>query len=447
MANNQDQHQQGIHATSAVPLTDRKSAFTMTLLWITMVASFPAVIAGFEWYYSGITLTQLFSCGAISILLLLLYSIPACELGARTGLGYAVLGQLVFGRSGGAFLTLNLLWLFTAWYALTAVLMAQAVMNLFHLKVQLIWLSVLFSIVMATNNFFGFKGIANFARYFAAPTLILWVVSVLWKTLHEPEHHLVNVPHPDYMSALNIISAFIIGFAVWGNEQDYWRYSKPGILRSAIPLSLSIAIGQIIFPLTGWFIARANVGSGYASTFAFMSDYCFGGIAIIGLLILSADYFATNDSSLFGSATAIKSFVDLKHSWAVAFLTFVGALLSALLSVIDMDSSLKTMVSLNSIILPTPTIIMIAEWWLRVKVFAQTEPFKFSELRQLPRVYVPAMVSLSIGLVIGVMTAGVIPNLEFCQIGISPLNAWLSSLLVYIPLRLYSYNKNKKDLS
>lgn len=96
-----------------------------------MVTSFPAVLAGLEWYRQGISFSQLIVCAIFSLILLLLYSVPACELGARTGLGYCALGKIVFGDRGALLLTFNLLWLFTVWYGLTAVLMAQALIGLF----------------------------------------------------------------------------------------------------------------------------------------------------------------------------------------------------------------------------------------------------------------------------------------------------------------------------
>ena len=265
-----------------VPLSQRRSAITMALLWLTMVTSFPAVIAGFEWYRQGISLGQLIFSAIISLLVLLLYSIPACELGARSGLGYCVLGRLIFGRRGGIFLTFNLMWLFVAWYGLTAVLMAQAVVNLFHPHLPIVWLSVICALLMSANNFFGFRGIANFARFMAAPVLICWVGYVVLKAIsHYTPAPISHLPHPSNMYALSITSSFIIGFAVWGNEQDYWRFSKPGIWRSAIPLIVSIVIGQIVFPLAGWLIARTSGATEYGDTITFMSNYCFGSIALI----------------------------------------------------------------------------------------------------------------------------------------------------------------------
>ncbi len=433
------------NSSEAIPLSERKSALTMGLLWLTMVASFPAVLAGFEWYRQGITLPQLAFCGAISVLLLLLYSVPACQLGAKTGLGYCRLGQTVFGRWGGALLTINLLWLFVAWYSLTAVLMAQAVLNLFHWHLPLFWLSVIFAFLMAFNNFFGFTGVANFARFMAAPVLIAWAGYVLWKALHDPvPSALVDLPHPSNLYALSLTSSFIIGFAVWGNEQDYWRYSKPGILRSAIPLLLAIVIGQIIFPLAGWFIARASGSIDYPSTLAFMSNYCFGGIAIVGLLILTADYFSTNDSSLFGGAVAVGSLVPLTHTLSVAVFAISGAVGAALLSLTDMTQSLSALVSINCVILPTPTIIMVTEWCLQERVFRSNSLTQnTNDFKQLPAVHIPAIVALIGGIAIGIATSGLISILDFCHFGIAALNAWLTSVVIYVPLRVHEYSHNK----
>ena len=431
--------------TEPIPLSQRRSPLTMGLVWLTMVASFPAVLAGFEWYRQGISLYQLFFCAGISVLLLLLYSVPACELGARTGLGYCVLGRTIFGRWGMGLLTINLLWLFVAWYGLTAVLMAQAVLNLFHWQMPLMYLSVLFAFLMSINNLFGFTGVANFARFLSGPVLIVWVLYVFFKALNEPVSLAVSEhPHPSILYALSLTSSFIIGFAVWGNEQDYWRYSKPGVWRSAIPLMVSIVIGQVLFPLAGWFIARSSGLSDHASTGAFMSNYCFGSIALIGLLIITADYFSTNDSSLFGCAAAIESIWPLNHMVSVGIFAFCGALIAAILSATDMTESLTALVSLNCIILPTPTIIMITEWWLQKRVFGAQESFEaISEVRQVPALRLPAIIALLSGLTVGVASSGLIPSLEVFHLGICSLNAWLISILVYVPLRISEYNRQK----
>ena len=413
----------------------------MGLLWITMVTSFPAVLAGFEWYRQGIGFSQLIVCATISLILLLAYSIPACELGARSGLGYSALCQTVFGRWGALFSTGNLLWLFTAWYGLTAVLMAQAVSGLFHWHLPIIWLSIFFALLMSANNLFGFSGVANFARFIAGPILIIWVCTIFAKALHTSALPAISQPiHPSNLYALATTSSFIIGFAVWGNEQDYWRFSKPGIWRSAIPLTVSIAIGQIIFPIAGWLIARMNGVIDNSATTSFMTNYCFGSVALIGLLIITADYFSTNDSSLFGCASAIESIYPLNHNLAVGIFAIAGAIVAALISLGDATQSLSALVSLNCIILPTPTIIMLTEWFLREKIFRISDKFGIStsSVNRRP-IHWPAMIALICGLGVGIVTSGLIPAFEFCHFGICSLQAWLTSILIYIPLRIYTY--------
>jgi purine-cytosine permease-like protein len=419
----------------------------MGLLWLTMVTSFPAVLAGFEWYRQGISFNQIIFCAVISLVLLLAYSIPACELGARSGLGYCALSQNVFGRRGAVFSTINLLWLFTVWYGLTAVFMAQAVSGLFHWQTKIAWLSVFFALLMSFNNLFGFSGVANFARFMAGPILTIWVGTIFFKALHTSDLPVIPQPtHPSDLYALTTISSFIIGFAVWGNEQDYWRFSKPGIWRSAIPLIISIGVGQIMFPVAGWLIARMTGLSDSIDSTAFMSSYCFGSISVIGLLIFTADYFSTNDSSLFGCASAIESIYPLNHNLAVSIFAIAGAVVAALISLGDATKALTAMVSLNCIILPTPTIIMITEWWLRSKIFCIREKTSsLTETSDPPLIHWPATIALICGLVVGIVTSGLIPAFEFCHIGICSLQAWLTSIIVYVPLRINEYTRETRS--
>jgi len=425
----------------------RRSVVTMGLLWLTMVTSFPAVLAGFEWYRQGISFNQIIVCAIISLVLLLAYSIPACELGARSGLGYCTLSQNVFGRRGAIFSTINLLWLFTAWYGLTAVFMAQAVSGLLHWQIPMVWLSIFFAALMSVNNLFGFSGVANFARFMAGPVLAIWVSTVFFKALHTSGLPVApQPPHPSDLYALTTISSFVIGFAVWGNEQDYWRFSKPGIWRSGTPLAVSIIVGQIMFPLAGWLIARMTGLSDSANSTAFMTSYCFGGIAIIGLLIVTADYFSTNDSSLFGCASAIESIYSMNHNLAVGIFAVAGAIVASLISLGDATQALTAMVSLNCIILPTPTIIMVTEWWLRSKIFCnQDKTFSLAQTGDSQPIHWPAMIALICGLAVGIVTSGLIPAFEFCHIGICSLQAWLTSIVCYVPLRIYEFVRQTRN--
>lgn len=85
----------------AVPLSERRGAVTMGLLWITMVTCFPGILAGFQWYGAKFTFLQVLQGSLISCFLVLIYALPACYLGAKTGLTYAQ--PLCFRAMGRSF--------------------------------------------------------------------------------------------------------------------------------------------------------------------------------------------------------------------------------------------------------------------------------------------------------------------------------------------------------
>lgn len=200
-------HSRFSHLTQVTD-SERRSPLTMGLVWITMVTSFPTVLIGFEWCREGISLSQVLICALISCVLLLIYAIPATQLGARTGLGYCALTRLVFGQWGTFLITANLIFVFVGWYSITAVWMAHAAVDLLHIQVSVTWLAIGFAFLMAFNNFFGFSGVANFARYFAAPMLIAWVGYTFIKAASATSPALLMEPsHQSIMHAMTVVSS------------------------------------------------------------------------------------------------------------------------------------------------------------------------------------------------------------------------------------------------
>ncbi len=439
-----DPHDEHEHPFSAVPSSERRGPITMGLLWITMVTSFPSVLIGFEWSKQGFTLTQVLGCALISCLILLAYTIPASQLGAISGLSYAALSRSIFGRWGSKLVAFNLVLIFIAWYGLAALFLADGLEGLFHWKAPLMILSVGFAFLMAMNNFFGFKGVANFARFVAAPVLIIWVAYTFLKTVPScPTSVLSEVTHKSFACALTTISTFIIGFAVWGNEADYWRFSHPKVGNCAIPMIVALMIGQVTFPCTGFMVAKLTGITEYGAATSLMNNYSFGGLAILGAIVITASYFACNDSNLFGSVSACENLKRWNHKGWVAVLAILGAAMAAWLSVSGAAKSLESIASLNCVIVPTPTLIVMAEWFLMRKVFSR-DPECFGrvpELDELPKFKWAATIALFVGITVGVMTSGAIPGTEAMHVGICALQSWAIAFLVYIPLRFVEFKR------
>jgi cytosine/uracil/thiamine/allantoin permease len=126
----------------------------------------------------------------------------------------------------------------------------------------------------------------------------------------------------------------------------------------------------------------------------------------------------------------------------VTILSIIGAIIAAFLSVTDSGQALETIAALNCVIMPTPTVIMMTEWFLRNKLFGNSMDFSnVPDFAELPAFRWPAIIALLSGLAIGVLTSGLIPGLDYFHVGICSVQAWLTSMIVYAVLRQLEYVK------
>jgi cytosine permease len=423
------------YTAEAVPLSERKDPVTMGLLWITMVTGFPSVLVGFAWFKEGLNLPQVIGFSLVSCLLLLAYCLPACMLGSQTGLTYALLSRKVFGRWGSRVVSLNLAWLSIVWYGLTAVLLAEGLKGLYNISVPLVWLSAGLAFVMAFNNFFGFNGVANFARYLAGPVLVLWVGYTFIKAGASCPPQVWSEPsHAASPLALGLVSTFVIGYSVWGNEADYWRFGKPRLFQVTVPIVIALAIGEFLFPVTGWMLARTTGITDYAAATALMNTYAFGGLSVVAAIVLAVTYFAVNDSSLYGAVNALQNVHPIPRRRMVGMLASLGAVTAAVLS--GIAQNFEDVASVSCIFLPSATIVILAEHWLISKWHkVEGELSRVPAFADLPPVRWSAIVAFAVGCSIGVVTTGMIPGTEMLRVGVPALQAWVATLVIYVVLR------------
>jgi cytosine permease len=418
---------------SSVPLRERRDPLTMGLLWVTMVTGFPSVLAGFEWFRQGVSFSQVIVLSIISCGLLLLYSFPACYLGARSGLTYALLSRKVFGCWGSRLVSLNLCWISLSWYGLTAVFLADGLNQVFHSHVPRLPFSIGLAILMAFNNYFGFSGVANFARYAAGPILIFWVLSAFAKAAGQCPSTVWHEPaHTSVMSALTLISAFTIGYSSWGNEADYWRFAKPKRRQILIPLVMALLVGEILFPLTGWMFGR--MGGSHSTAGNLMDNFAFGGVPIISAVVLFVTYFAVNDSTLYGAINALENVLTMNRLKVTTILTLTGALAAAVLC--DMSQNFERVASLSCIVLPCATVVIMLEQFLISREKGSSdEVTNVPCFADLPSIRWKAVVALLVGCAVGIATAGIFPGSEPWHVGVPALQAWIACLITYLCLR------------
>ncbi|HEY9730672.1 MAG TPA: cytosine permease [Drouetiella sp.] len=422
----EDQSVREDYANCAVPLDRRYSPVSMGLLWITMVSGFPSVLVGYEWHKAGFSLTQVIAGAFVSCVILLTYALSASHLGAATGLNFALLTRSVFGRLGSQAISAVQTFLFLVWYAMIAGFVAVELKGLFDLPVSTQCIAALAAIFMAANNLFGFAGVANFAKFFAAPVLIFWIFSLCAKTsMMTPISVWTETGSGSFGNCLSVISSFVIGYSVWGNEPDFWRFARPKLWTTAIPLVVSILIGQIVFPVSGWMLSRLVHVQDLSTATGAVTNFSFGKATLFAAVVLTASYFAAGDANLYGSINSIENLVRLNRTRLVLGMMVFTALVAVFLTFYG--KAFEILSSFNSVVLPCVTVILILEYlYIRPK-----RQLVCLSKEGCNGVLWPAMVSLILGWIVGLLTAGVIHGTEFLHVGVWPLYAWLTSLLVY----------------
>lgn len=420
-------------ATCAVPSDRRYGPISMGLLWITMVSGFPSVLVGYEWHKAGFSLTQVL-CGAfVSCMILLAYALCASHLGAATGLNFALLTRSVFGKLGSQIISAVQTFLFLVWYALVAGFVAVEIKGLFDIPVSTQVIAAVASILMAANNLFGFAGVANFAKYFAAPVLIFWIFSLFFKTSAMTPVSVWNEPGVgSFANCLSVISSFVIGYSVWGNEPDFWRFARPNLWTTSAPLVVSILIGQIVFPVSGWMLSRLVHIEDLSIATGAVTAFSFGKANFFAAVVLTASYFAAGDANLYGSINSIENLIRVDRVKLVLSMMAFTAAVAIILTFYG--KAFEILSSFNSILLPCATIILAVEYFLiRRRI---SEPLDPPEPDCKPGILWTAMLSLLLGWTVGILTAGVIGGTEPLHVGVWPLYAWTTSLCTYLLLRL-----------
>lgn len=419
----------------------RRGPFTMAMVWVTMVASFPAVLIGLEWHKQGFSLRDVLCALALNFAVLLAYSIPMCVLAARSGLSFKFLCHKYFGKHFSRLLTVCVLGLYLGWYSLTSLLMADACCGILGGKQYIVGLALTFSFAMALNNFFGFKGVANFARFVGAPAVICWIVFMFIKVAPDVPHYLslsgaaAGGPQVSLPLVFCGVSQSILGYVMWGNEADYWRNSASRVRGIACSLAFALFIGAVIFPLTGWLVgARTGITEPSMAT-DYLNKFAFGGAGILALLFLAAQYFACNDSNLYAFAHAAESFTKISHKKAVLILAILAGGVASLLAVSGTQNALFAVCALNGVILPTASVLILSECLLLRRIAKNQEqitPAKWS-----------AIVAWSSGMLFGVITSGIIPGTDMLKVPMPIISAWLLTLCVFWPVRALELTRSK----
>ncbi len=421
------------HATGIVPIEARRGPVFMGLLWITMVTGLTTLSLGLQFHDRGLGLVDTVRGCLAGAGMLLVYTVIAAFLGAATGQTYALLTRSIFGKIGSYLVSAILVVISLGWFGFQASFLARLLDPLLGFGGQLLVPTAVCALLMGITNYFGFSGVANYARYVAAPILIALVLaSAVQITQGGLAPLLAHVPPvaQDPTSVVQV-AGLVMGFGIWGNEPDFWRFGRPDWREPILPLAIAMAIGLVLFPLVGWGIAALTGAHSDHDAALYLTRTVLFGAAPLAVLIFGAIQISNNDPNLYEAVNALENVTQWPRRSVVLVLWAIG--IAAALGLGALEGALFLVSGITSVLVPTATVIMAAEIFLVPRLFGVSRPMdRVPTWSQTALGNLPGILALVAGALVGVYTNGTIPGFGPGIVGIPPLQAWGAGLIIYL---------------
>jgi purine-cytosine permease-like protein len=418
------------YSTSIVSLEHRRPMWHFMGLWITFVAGFSYMVLGFEFYGGGYSLAKTIGVTVLGYAIYAAYANVGSYLGSRTGQTHALLTRSIFGRFGSGIVSLFVLAAPLGWVGFQAGLLAQ-IWHGFYGWGHVEAITIILAAVMILNNIFGFTGISVFARYLVTPVLILWCLYMVLKGLISDGGHLGGSPAGSLPYWVGV--AAVIGFSMWGNEPDFWRYGRP---RFTWPLpTYAIAlVFFLLFTMGGWMMARlANTGD-QSAIFRFTTHYSLFGLFFLAFIIATISQFAINDGNYYESVNAGQNLVGSVPGWKRIYTCLIvagGGAIAGYLVNYKFVNGWFDVATFLAITVPCATTIMAVDHFLLPRWFRISRP-----LDQIPAwdetrfANWPAIIALLVAVGYGAIASAILPaSLNVYDTpqnwGPVPLECWL----------------------
>jgi purine-cytosine permease-like protein len=433
-------HDYSTSDTGIVPLDRRRPMWHFMGLWTTFVAGFSYMFLGFEIHDGGHGLASTVGITIFGYALYVAYAMIGSYLGSRTGQTHALLTRSVFGVGGSWIVSAFVLVAPLGWVAFQANLLVT-LWDGFYGWGHIFTLTLLLAGVMILNNLLGFTGISVFARYLVTPILILWCIYLVLKVFIADGGKLGGTPSGSGLPFWVAVVA-VIGFSMWGNEPDFWRYGRPQLLWP-LPTYVFAALWFVLFTMAGWMMADLSRSSDSAAIFRYTVHYSLFGAFWLAWIIATISQFAINDGNYYESVNAGQNLIGGWRRWRRPLTCLIvagGGVVAADLVNFHFINGWFKVASFLAITVPCATVIMAVDHFLLPRLFAISRPLtRVPAWDEAGAINVPAVVALLAAVFFGVTGTASWPHGWIYAAppnswGPVPLEAWVIAGALYVAL-------------
>jgi purine-cytosine permease-like protein len=402
-------HDYSTSERGVVPLDRRRPLWHFAGLWTTFAAGFSFLFLGFE-LHDGHSLASAAGISTLGFVLYVAYAMFGAYLGSRTGQTHTLLTRSVFGVAGSWVVSAFVLVAPLGWVGFQAGLMVQIWDGVYGWG-HVFALTLAFGGLMVMNNLLGFAGITVFARYLVSPLIVLWVIYLVVKGIVMDGDALAGTP-PGQGLPLWVAVTAVIGFAMWGNEPDVWRYGKPRFWWP-LPVFAFAGLWFVLFTVGGWMMAQLAGSTQFGAQVKFITSYSLFGALWLAWALATISQFAINDGNFYESINAGQNLIGGWRHWRRSFTCLVvaaGGVLAAWLVNFHFLNGWFKVAGFLAISVPCATVIMAVDAFLLPPLFGISRPLtKIPSWSQAGAVNVPAVVALLASVAFGVVGLADLP--------------------------------------
>ncbi|GAA3452102.1 hypothetical protein GCM10018962_39350 [Dactylosporangium matsuzakiense] len=422
-----------------VPLSQRRSLYHFTALWVTMAAGITYLFLGFSYHDAGLSLGRAVLAGVLGAICYLAYALPAAYLGSSTGQTHALLTRSIFGKLGSGLMSVVLILIAAGWTAFAFNVLANLYDGLFGWG-HIVAITVVLALVGIVNNLFGFTGITAFARYLVAPLMIIWIGYLVIKGVTDVPAAAWSSPGGSDQLSLLAGVGLAIGSVMWGNEPDTWRYGRPRFAWPLLPYTIALFVGLVLFVAAGWmmgYLSNTNAldfGGAFRSTV----EYSLFGALWLGAILATALQVAINDGNYYEMINAGQNLAGHARGWKRWYTCLVMAALTALFAwrFPHLEEDFFTVAGWSAIALPSATVVMCVDQFVLPRVTGvRRHVGRIPTWRAAGFANWPAIVSVIVAMLFGAWGLQLLPGQTSApDLGLVPVEAWLLAGLLYLGL-------------